>query len=129
MDGVERITLPDGGWWDIRTVVTRGMRKAFRKAQLLAFIGSDRDGLGTSLDLSDPGQIQQMLQERAMAHPERWDLAAQDDAYLLYGTLAWSYGEQVNQETIDSKPDSVTELVLARIRELYAEPTEQALKN
>ena len=120
---VERITLPDGGWWEIRSVVTRKMRKQFRAAGIqtvLAGISSNGDA-----DLSDAEGLKRLI----LAHPEKINLEAINDAFLLYGSMAWSYPGAITLETIDALPDSTVNLVLERVKVLYAEPTEAALKN
>ena len=76
----ERIELPDGAWVEIKTVVSRRMRKAFRKAGIASVMGGGSNGAGP-IDLSDTEAIKSSI----MAHPEKWDLAAVDDAFLLHG--------------------------------------------
>ncbi len=113
----ERIELPNGNWWEIKTVVTRKMRKAFRAAVFQAMPRLP------GVDLADAEAVKKAVMES----PQKLDMDAIDDAYLLGGTVAYSYGE-VNQETIDSLPEAVTDKVLARMRELYAELTEEKRK-
>lgn len=120
----ERIDLPDGQWWEIRSVVTRAMRKAFRKAGLQAFLRG-ANGSGPEIDMQNEDALQKLM----MQHPERWDLEAVDDAYLLYGSLSSSLLKDVSLEAIDQLPDKYVEPVLARMRELYAQPSEEQLKN
>ncbi len=113
----ERIELPNGNWWEIKAVVTRRMRKAFRTAVFQAMPRLP------GVDLADAEAVKKAVMES----PQKLDMDAIDDAYLLGGTVAYSYGE-VNQETIDSLPEAVTDKVLARMRELYAELTEEKRK-
>jgi hypothetical protein len=114
----ERIELPDGNWWEIRTVVTRQMRKQFRRAfqQGLAKLGG--------LSSIEPGAIRQAI----AASPHLIDLDAIEDAYLLYGTEAYSYGGTVDLATIDTVPETAVASVLSRMRELYAEMSEETRK-
>ena len=116
---VERIELPDGGWWEIYSIVTRGMRKKFRDAGIRAFAGGLENG--NQAAWNDPAALQGAI----TAHPEKWDVNAVDAAYLLHGTHANSFEGQA----MDNLPDVVTEQVLRRIRELYAEQPEAARKN
>ena len=115
---IERVELPDA-WWEIRTVITRGMRKAFRRAGFPILARAD------GMDLSDPEAFKRVV----MANPGAFDLDAIDDAYLLYGTVAWSYPEPVSLEALDKLPEKDVAVVLDRMRELYAEVTEEARKN
>ena len=119
---VERIDLGDGQWWEIYTVCTRGMRKVFRKAGLRGFASGLRDGV--DIDLADPAAMRKLI----MAHPEAWDMDAIDDAFLLSGTHAYSFGE-INLETIDDLDNNIVARVLARMQELYKEIGEEARKN
>jgi len=116
---VERIELPDGAWWEIYSIVTRGMRKKFRDAGIKAFAGGW--GNGSAPDLADPAALQAAI----ASHPDRWNVNAVDDAYLIYGTHANSFEGQA----MDDLPDRVTETVLARMRILYTEAGETARKN
>ena len=119
MPDIERVELPGGAWWEIRIIVTRGLRKAFRKAGLKVL--SKADGV----DFSDPDAFRKAL----MSHPDALDLDAVDDAYLLAGSVAWSYPETITLEAIDKLPEGHVAIVLAKMRELYAEATETARKN
>ena len=123
MNGVERIDLGNGQWWDIYTVCSRGMRKAFRKAGLNVLGASLSDGL--EIDLTDPDSVRRA----AMAHPDALNLDAIDDAYLVHGTHAWSFEVPFGLEAIDRLEDGLVGQVLGRMQELYAEQTEEARKN
>jgi hypothetical protein len=120
---IERIDLPDNQWWDVFTVCSRGMRKAFRKAAL-GIVSGGLDVNGTSIDLSNPDALRLV----AMSHPERLELNRVDDAYLLLGTKAYSFSDEISLDVIDNLPDSVVSLVVARLTELYAEPSEEEAK-
>lgn len=120
----ERIELPAGAWVEIRTVVSRKMRKAFRKAGLASVMSGGANGAGP-VDLTDPEAVKAMV----MAHPERWDLDAVDDAFLLHGIVAWSWAGSLDIEALDSLPAADVEIILVRLRELYAEATPELLKN
>ena len=115
---IERIEFGDGQWWDIRAVVTRRMRKRFRKAGMSAI--TTRDGL-EDVDFTD-GEAVKLYITR---HPEAIDLDALDDAHLLYGTAAWSFGDEITTATIDDLPDQYVSRVVSRMRELYAEADEE----
>ena len=119
----ERIELPDGAWVEIKTVVSRRMRKAFRRAGIAIAMGGDSNGAGP-LDLSDPEAVKAYI----MAHPERWDLDAVDDAFLLQGIAAWSWPGPVTRDAIDELPAASVDIILARLRAFYAEATSETLK-
>ena len=120
----EIIDLPDGAWVEIKTVVSRRMRKAFRKAGIAIALGGGSNGVGP-IDLADPGAIKAHI----MAHPEKWDLDAVDDAFLLQGIQAWSWPEPVTPEALDALPAASLEPVLARMQALYAEAVPETLKS
>jgi hypothetical protein len=114
---VERIGLPDGEWWDIKAVVTRGMRKQFDKAALA--IAGD---LKLDPDAPDPDA----LMNQALENPMGMNLAAIDDEYLMVGTMATSFGLKVppTVDELDDLPDTWTGPVIARMTELYKEDVE-----
>ena len=119
----ERIDLPDGEWVEINTVVTRRMRKAFRKAGMASILSGGINGAG-SMDLTDAEAVKTYI----MAHPERWDLDAVDDSFLLHGIQAWSWPGPVTAEALDALPAALVDAILARLRVLYAEATPETLK-
>jgi hypothetical protein len=121
---VERVALPSGQWWEIRTTVTRKMRKVFRAAGMAGFLGGIKGQDGT-VDMADSEALKRLV----MAHAKEWDLDAIDDAYLREGTVAWSYEMPIAPESIDALPDATVQIVLNRVRALYAEPMQEALKN
>ena len=113
-----KIMFPDGNWWQIKTRVTRGMRKQFRQAPLKSMSGALRQN---AMDTSNPDSVREAL----LRSPDSWDINAIDDAYLLHGTSAWSWSEPITQASIDAKDDMYSSLVLDKMRALYAEPTEK----
>lgn len=117
-EDTERISLPDGSWWEIRTVVSRRMRKEFRKAGLRGFASGLRNG--HQVDWEDP----EALRKAILSNPEAWDLDAVDDAYLLQGTIAWSRPEPFSLEAVDALPEALVAPVLVRMRAYYAEMPE-----
>ena len=119
-----RIELQGGQWWEIRTVVTRRMRKAFRAAGLKGFLGGLTSN-GTVVDMGDP----EALKRLAMSHAGDWNLDAIDDAFLLAGTVAWSFEGNISLEAIDALPERYIKPVLERMQALYAETEGAALKN
>ena len=119
----EHIEFPDGQWWDIWTVVTRGMRKRFRNAAMGAMLTGTLHFNGGS-DLSDPEKLKAAI----LANPGSFNLNAIDDGYLLHGTKAWSWPEPVSLDVIDTLPDDMVSKVLARMAILYAEVSEEIQK-
>ena len=118
----EKIDLPDGQWWEIKTTITRGMRKEFRKASLS---GLSSGMNGQKIDLSNPEELKAYV----MSHPDKWNLDAIDDCYLLHGTVAFSFGDKITREAIDQIEDKITSKVLARMKELYQEMPEEVRKD
>lgn len=116
----ERIDLPDDNWWEIRTVVTRRMRKAFRKAGIQAFLGS-----GMSIDLEDP----EATKEKIAQNLQEIDIDAIEDSWLIEGTVSFSFGKKVTQDAIDDLPDIYVAPVLDRIRDLYRDIDEDEMLN
>ena len=117
---VERIELPGGAWWEVRTVITRGMRRAFPKAamSMLADVGSD-------VDLTDSDSIKAYV----TAHPSAWNIDGVENAHLTMGSVAWSFKPEITIEAIDDMDDALVTPVLARMSELYSEPSDDEVKN
>ena len=120
----ERIELPEGAWVEVKTVVTRRMRKAFRKAGIASVLSGGASNGAGPIDLEDPEAIKAYI----MAHPERWNLDAVDDSFLLHGIQAWSWPGPVTAEALDALPAASVDAILARLRVLYAEATPETLK-
>ncbi len=122
----ERIDLGNGDWWEIRGFLTRGMRKA---VDAVAFKVIDIKGLrnGNSAEMDS----REALMEKAFEHPEMaiGFKAAQEDAYLIHGSIAWSFPEELGVSAFDLRRDSHVDTVLARMNELYDSPSEDEAKN
>ncbi len=120
-DNTRRIEFDDdtGSWWEIKTVVTRGMRKQFRAAGLKAI--SPDLGLET-LDAD-------ALQKAMAKNPGAMDLDGIDDAYLMAGTVAYSFGKKISIAAIDDIEDKYVSHVIDVMRELYADVDEEAMTN
>ena len=117
----ETLDLGGGATWELRTIVTRGMRKRFQRASLLMVQGA----MTPDVDPSDPDA----LRRAAMARPGLLDLAAVDDSYLREGTVRVMVPDGTCPVDdfagdFDSLPEAWTSLALARMRVLYAEPSE-----
>lgn len=106
---VERIDLGEGRWWDIRLKLTRAMDKAITRASLTAI-----PRINTTQGI-DAEQVKVQLLERLGAV----DISAIEDAYLLHGTAAYSFGERVDLETIDQVDAALVRQVITRMMELY----------
>ena len=124
MSDTERIEFGDDNWWEVRTVVTRGMRKAFNRAQTLGVLGNIKLNGDSDIDLTDASARRALL----LAHLSELDLDALDDAYLLQGTVATSLVDTITPAMLDTIPDQYTNAVLERLRVLYAPLSEEALK-
>ena len=107
----ERINLPDEAWWDIRATLTRGMEKAVTRATLAHIPRLPRNGQAMTTTEAVTDELLRNLKDV--------DISAIEDAYLMYGTVAYSYGEKVDQETIDSIDAEVVRRVINRMFELY----------
>ena len=118
----ERIELGGELWWEVYTEITRGMRKAFNHATITAM----GRGLAIHGDIDFTDIVQ--VKKAALSSPETFNLDAIDDAYLLHGTKAYSYGDQVTIEMIDNLSDEIVQRVLPRMRTLYAAITEEEAK-
>lgn len=105
----ERVELPDGGWWEVRVVVTRGMRKRFNRAALAMLPP------GLALDGTDA----EALKRAALSDISKVNLTPLEDAWLVEGTVAYSYGEKVTLDAIDALPDEAVQKVLDRMTALY----------
>ncbi len=118
----ERIELPDDNWWEIKTVVTRRMRKAFRKAGILAVTGS---GINIGEVIEDPESVKEAVSQNI----QNVDIDAIQDSWLLEGTVAFSFGKKVTTEIIDGLPDAYVTLVLGRVQALYRNIDEEEMAN
>ena len=119
----ERIDLPGGQWWELYTEVTRGMRKVFTAALLRGVRGP----MGTLAKAGVNLQDAEAVKDAMLSNIDSIDLGAltqQDDAYLLHGTRAYSYGERVTLDVIDALLEKDVARVLTRMRELYQEGVE-----
>jgi hypothetical protein len=108
---VERIHLPDGGWWDIRTYLTRGMEKAVTRASLAAIPAILPNG---KKDMTAQGITDQLLSNMNVV-----DTGRIEDAYLLHGTVGYSYGLTIDLNIIDALDSGIVRQVLNRMFELY----------
>lgn len=105
----ERIDLGDGQWWEIRTRLTRAIEKAVTRASLAAI---------PRLDPSENAD-EESVKSRLLAQIGAVDIGAIEDAYLLHGTVAYSFGQTVTMETIDALPADTVRRVITRMFELY----------
>jgi len=115
----KRIDFDDGNWWEIKTVVTRGMRKRI-EASLVGKV--DLSSNGIAVDIRDAEAVSTAV----MANPSNAIVAVsnQEDTYLLEGTAAWSWDMKINVKNFDELPDRYVSVVLERLKELY-EPLDQ----
>lgn len=109
----ERVSLPDNNWWDIKAVLTRGMRKEIDKAaqHSIPYQKAKEEGV----DLENPEALKGWL----LANPDYLASTVVDDAMLLIGTDSWSFNMPISPENIDLLPDEHCQKVLAKMRELY----------
>ena len=111
----ERIDLPDGAWWDIRATMTRGMEKAVTRATLTHLPRRPRNG---NTFVNTFGTTEEITEE-LLRNIGDVDVSAIEDAYLLHGTVAYSYGERVTQDIIDGIDAGVVRQVINQMFELY----------
>lgn len=123
---VERITFPDGSWWEFRTEVSRGMRKVFNEIGIKALPDMEVNGNGLDAEAIEQAVTSEVLADRAKL--ARITNETQD-AWLLLGTVRWSWKDDVTQEAIDEKLDRYTAKVLERMAELYRPMNKEQLKN
>ena len=120
----ERIELPNGQWWEVYKLATRGMRKQLTAAimgRVAKVSGNGFNALG-----NDEGALRGEL----LKHVDELDLSASDDTMLVCGTKAWSFGKKpVTIDQIDALPEKYTDPVLRRMQVLYETPTEEEVKN
>lgn len=113
------IEFPDGNWWQVHSIVTRGMRKAVGRAAMDSYTVPESAGI----DPTDISEIQGWL----MNHPQYLDINKKDDTLLIVGSVDWSWDEPITIENIDSKPDSITGEVLIVLEKLFVEISENLL--
>ena len=107
----ERIELPDGQYWVIRKVMSRGMERAITRATLTALPRLTRNGKA----LTDT----EAITEELLRNLGNVDVSAIEDAYLLHGTVEYSFGPQVTQEIIDGINADMVRQVINRMFALY----------
>ena len=98
MDDTERMTWPDGSWWEIRAYLSHGTAKRVRESMQreMKIVGEDIE--------IDWGKV---------------NLHDMNETMVLSSTVAWSYGS-VNKEVLDGEvPESQYEQVLQRVNTLY----------
>ena len=106
---LERIDLGEGRWWDIRLTLTRAMDKAITRASLLAI-----PKIETSQGI-DTEKVKMQLLDRLGAV----DISAIEDAYLLHGTVAYSFGDRISLDIIDQVDATLVRRVITRMFEVY----------
>lgn len=107
---VERLDLGDGQWWEIRTRLTRAMEKAITRASLAAVPKLPQNGAVS----------EEEVRTRLLENIGAVDIGQVEDAYLLHGTVAYSFGPTVSMEIIDALDASIVRRVLTRMFELYS---------
>lgn len=108
----ERLELGDGNWFELRSVLTRGMRKQIDLASHKAI---DRDkAISAGVNVENP----QELKEWVLRQPEYLASSLVDDALLAVGIVSFSYPGK-ESESLDDIPDALGRKVLERLRKLY----------
>lgn len=110
-EATERIALPAENWWVIRTRLTRGMEKAITRVSLAAIPRLEANGQTELTAEKVTGQL--------LSNVGAVDVGRIEDAYLLHGTVSYSYGPAVDLETIDAIDAEVVRTVINRMFELY----------
>ena len=108
---IERIELPDGGWWEIKKWLNRGDRKKLNALE--------REWVTVREDLSAIEAAENPAAS-LVANPEKMDVDARDDLMLQLGTVAWSFSKEFSIEACDQIKDTYVDKVIERMRELYA---------
>ncbi len=100
----EKITFPDGNWWEIKKSLTAGMVRAVQELNQKALV-PEMDSAGMPLKFTlDTSKINFM--ESAMT-------------LLFEGTVAWSYGAKTRQVMNDEIPFEHFERVRVRAEALW----------
>lgn len=120
----EIVALGNGLTWQIKAWLSRGDRKEIARYVQRAGLQEYKRLQETGINLSELRGIQD---GRELALPVGLSVD-EEDALLLYGTVAWGYPEPVSLEAILSKPERITNQVLARMKEFYY-LTPEAIKN
>lgn len=116
----ERIELPGGQWWEIKSDVTYGMQRAFSKAQLSAAASlANRAGV----DISD----REAMTAAVAANIDMIDIGALEDAWINLGSVKWSFKGKPSAAGALEMSDKFVAPVIARMRELYTGLDDEAL--
>ena len=97
MNDTERISWPDGAWWEIRTYLSHGTARRVRETM--------QQGMDTENALAEVDWNKVKLHEL-------------NEVMVLSGTVAWSYGP-VDSTTFHDVPEQRYQEVLQRMNVLY----------
>ena len=110
---LERLTFSDGSYVDIKKVMTRGMRKQIDLASHKAIPYEKAASQGISLE--NPEELKAFI----LKQPEYLASQNVNDAMLLAGIVATSYGEPVTIDLTDSIPDEFAKQIIDRLTKLW----------
>ena len=105
----ERIDLGNRQWWEVRTTLTRAMEKAITRASM---------GSIPPIRL-EPNMDAEKIRAQLLSQASSVDIGAIEDVYLLKGTVAFSFGDNVSIEVIDGLDANMVRTVLDRMYQLY----------
>ena len=128
--GDQATTYPYDGSFDDATfavesaIVGRGLVIDLQShvGEMLNRTGAD---VGSDVDLTDSDSIKAYV----TAHPSAWNIDGVENAHLTMGSVAWSFKPEITIEAIDDMDDALVTPVLARMSELYSEPSDDEVKN
>lgn len=118
MSKTERIHFEDGAWWEIRTRRSYEMTKRVTEMTHSAAIAA-------GVDVSDAGELEAYRRN----NPNSMNFLALMDAYLLLGTVAYSFDSKVSMDVINSLDSDIVEAVIERMNVLYAPVSEAQAAN
>ena len=111
MPQTERMTWPDGNWWEFRTFLPISLEREWMP---LAFEALKADSAGKpTVDLQDPETVKKIQHL--------------NDILLLKSTISWSYGG-ITQEILELVPGYQYDEAMNRMLELYRPLVERSIK-
>ena len=116
-----RVALSSDNWWDIKSELTRGdKRHVDREVEGSAFQTLSRiEESGLTVD-----KIQEMSSAKGNSSDQRAWGTEEEEAYLIRCSVSWSFPEPISAETIGDRSNKDVERVLAKMRELYVEDSD-----
>ena len=125
MDDPVRVTLDNGRWWELKARLTvRDRRKIDEYVQSAAFryVNNLKE---TGIEMNELRSLASPTTDNGVQETRTPD---EDFAYLLYGSVDWSFPGEITEESVGDRDEDDARRVVAKARSLY-DRTEEQVKN